>query len=76
MVYQGSKEYQNKFNHNELLEKCKEWANNNNIILLSELTASSEYWDEIWNMEHQYTLRDKNNANKKVVERLYIWKLS
>ena len=26
------------------------------------------------NMEHQYTLRDKNNANKKVVERLYIWK--
>ena len=72
--YQNTKEYQNKFNHNELLEKCKEWADNNNIILLSELTASNEYWEEIWNMEHQYTLRDKNNANKKVVERLYIWK--
>lgn len=74
--YANVKQYQTKFNHQELWDKCKEWAKNNNIILLSELTAPSEYWEEIWSIEHQYTLRDRNNNNKQVIERLFKWKLS
>lgn len=69
--YQG---YEGSFNHQELWDKCKEWVECGNVILLSELQAPNEYWECIWQQEHQYSLRDKNNKNKKVIERLFIWK--
>lgn len=74
--YQNVKQYGKAFDHSRLWDYVRQMGQpgKNNIILLSELTNPNENeWVEIWNQEYSYSLRDRNNKNKKVIEKLFMW---
>ena len=60
-----------KFNHNELWEKCKEWKQNGNTILLSELQAPDDNWICLWEKPYKFMLG--TSTSKDVTERLYLY---
>lgn len=72
--YKGTRQYNQigKFNHNDLWEKCKEWYQNGNIILLSENDAPSENWECIWEKEHKYMLGTSKSKTR--TEKLFIYR--
>lgn len=72
--YKGTRQYNTigKFNHNDLLEKCKEWKKYNNIILLSEIEAPSDDWICIWEKEYKHILGTGKSRNR--IEKLFIYK--
>lgn len=60
-----------KFNHDELVQKCKEWGRAGNVILMSEKQADPDMWEEIWSKKHWHNLLKDKGC---VVEKLFLWR--
>ena len=71
--YRGTTDYKTeKFPYEEFYEWCK-LLSKNNTVLISEYSMPKEIFECIWEKEHR-TFLDKNDNNKKRIEKLFIVK--